>query len=146
MVALALLDLTRRQQWGSHDQARVRRFNRLKTNYLESVFRLCQHMIDMMHVVQAMNSRQRAIDDASQFGSVLRVAVFKQTLLRLFRPEPAGISIRLLRRVKPGYFAEIRGNRYCRSMAQVSGKWNSLDAPVRASLFHGLKGCGLGVG
>jgi hypothetical protein len=88
--------------------------------------------------VQAMNSRQRAVNHASQLGAELARAVFKQTLLCLLRPEPAGISIRFLGSLLAGHFAEIRGNSYCRSMAQVSRKGSCLNATVRTSLLDRL--------
>jgi hypothetical protein len=104
--------------------------------------------------LQALDPRRSTVDDANEFRSEIRLAVFEQALLGFLSRKPCGISIRFLRRFQPRHFTKVRcdrkgglggSRRSCRVRlaTKIVGKCDGFHPAMNARFFKRLKGCGL---
>jgi hypothetical protein len=148
------------------------KFDCLEPNFLQPVFSGLNHRVIHLGVIQTsaevfvqpLDAGCCSVDDANQFSTEFRRAVFEQALFCFFSGKPGGVPIRFLRRFQARYFAKVGSDGKlwlggsgsstprvsCRNCGisfapEVAREGYVFHPAMNASLFKSLEGSGLGV-
>lgn len=122
---------------------------RLEANFLEGVDVSADW--SGVRAVEAMDAGGSFVDDAKEFGSQFRIAVFAQALLGLVGGKPTRTAIRFLRAFETRDLAKMNGDsglvfaRLHGLAAKVARERNFFDAAMNASFFESFEGGRFGV-